>query len=72
MCIFFIESIINQRGVRRIVGKKNANDVPESDSENSSPVYNQVPVKKSQEVEKEVKRTFMEEFQMQMTIFEKE
>ena len=68
----FIESIINQRGVRRIVGKKNANDAPESDSEGSSPVYPQIPVKKSQEVEKEVKRTFMEEFQMQMTIYEKE
>jgi hypothetical protein len=34
-----IESIINQRGVRRIVGKKNANEQAESDSEGSSPVY---------------------------------
>ena len=37
--VLFIESIINQRGVRRIVGKKNANDAPESDSDSSSPVY---------------------------------
>lgn len=70
---FFLESIINQRGVRRItVGKKSVNEAPESDSEGSSPVSPSIPVKKSVEVEKEVKRTFLEEFQMQMTIFEKE
>jgi hypothetical protein len=72
----FIESIINQRGVRRVVGSKHkGGNTPstgqDSASDNESPVSPPV-AKKSFDNEKEPKRSFMEEFQMQMTIFEKE